>query len=110
MLPRAFHNLFLLFWFRALRRGRNMFYPGFSGCSGAALHAPWTTCERIMFDKYFSLSEARRLYSVGLPIFIAQLSQTGMTFADTAFAGQYSAEHMAAGCGRQCGCLWPCWA
>ncbi len=49
-----------------------------------------------MFDKYFSLSEARRFYSVGLPIFIAQLSQTGMTFADTAFAGQYSAEHMAA--------------
>ena len=49
-----------------------------------------------MFGKYFSLSEARRFYSVGLPIFIAQLSQTGMTFADTAFAGQYSAEHMAA--------------
>ena len=49
-----------------------------------------------MFEKYFSLSEARRFYSVGLPIFIAQLSQTGMTFADTAFAGQYSAEHMAA--------------
>lgn len=49
-----------------------------------------------MFAKYFSLTEARRFYSVGLPIFIAQLSQTGMTFADTAFAGQYSAEHMAA--------------
>ncbi|WP_374289869.1 MATE family efflux transporter [Desulfovibrio desulfuricans] len=49
-----------------------------------------------MFEKYFSFTEARRFYSVGLPIFIAQISQTGMTFADTAFAGQYSAEHMAA--------------
>lgn len=49
-----------------------------------------------MFHKYFSWSEARRFYAIGLPIFIAQLSQTGMTFADTAIAGQYSAEHMAA--------------
>ena len=49
-----------------------------------------------MLHKYFSFSEARRFYSIGLPIFIAQLSQTGMTFADTAIAGQYSAEHMAA--------------
>ena len=74
-----------------------MFYPGLSGLLWRwPLAAPWTTCERIMFEKYFSLSEARRFYSVGLPIFIAQLSQTGMTFADTAFAGQYSAEHMAA--------------
>ena len=51
---------------------------------------------RLMLHKYFSFSEARRFYSIGLPIFIAQLSQTGMTFADTAIAGQYSAEHMAA--------------
>ncbi len=49
-----------------------------------------------MFQKYFSFAEARRFYSIGLPIFIAQLSQTGMTFVDTALAGQYSAEHMAA--------------
>lgn len=49
-----------------------------------------------MLHKYFSWSEARRFYAIGLPIFIAQLSQTGMTFADTAIAGQYSAEHMAA--------------
>ena len=49
-----------------------------------------------MFQKYFSFSEARRFYAIGLPIFIAQLSQTGMTFVDTAMAGQYSAEHMAA--------------
>lgn len=49
-----------------------------------------------MFQKYFSFAEARRFCSIGLPIFIAQLSQTGMTFVDTAMAGQYSAEHMAA--------------
>ena len=49
-----------------------------------------------MFEKYFSLSEARRFYSVGLPIFIAQLSQTGMTFADTAMSGLYSAQALAA--------------
>ena len=49
-----------------------------------------------MFGKYFSLSEARRFYSVGLPIFIAQLSQTGMTFADTAMSGLYSAQALAA--------------
>ncbi|NCB22508.1 MAG: MATE family efflux transporter [Deltaproteobacteria bacterium] len=49
-----------------------------------------------MFEKYFSLSEARRFYSMGLPIFIAQLSQTGMTFADTAMSGLYSAQALAA--------------
>ena len=40
--------------------------------------------------------EARCYYKIGLPIFIAQLSQTGMTFADTAMTGQYNAEDMAA--------------
>ena len=49
-----------------------------------------------MMQQIFSWAEARRIYALGLPIFIAQLSQTGMTFADTAIAGQYSAEHMAA--------------
>ena len=44
----------------------------------------------------FSWQEARRYYKIGLPIFIAQLSQTGMTFADTAMTGQYNAEDMAA--------------
>ncbi len=45
---------------------------------------------------FFSRVEARRFYSIGMPIFIAQLSQTGMNFADTAMTGQYSAEDMAA--------------
>ena len=49
-----------------------------------------------MFEKILSLSEARRFYAVGLPIFIAQLSQTGMTFADTAMSGLYSAQALAA--------------
>lgn len=45
---------------------------------------------------FFSWMEARCYYKIGLPIFIAQLSQTGMTFADTAMTGQYNAEDMAA--------------
>lgn len=44
----------------------------------------------------FSLAEARRFFQIGMPIFIAQLSQTGMTFADTAMTGKYNAEDMAA--------------
>ena len=44
----------------------------------------------------FSWTEARRFYAIGLPIFIAQLSQVGMNFADTAMTGQASAEDMAA--------------
>ena len=53
---------------------------------------------------FFSWTEARRFYSIGLPIFIAQLSQTGMNFADTAMTGQYNAEDMAVPYGRR----WPC--
>ena len=49
-----------------------------------------------MLQKYFSWTEARRFYAIGLPIFIAQMAQTGMTFADTAMTGQYNAEAMAA--------------
>lgn len=45
---------------------------------------------------FFSWAEARKYFTIGLPIFIAQLSQTGMNFADTAMTGQYSAEAMAA--------------
>lgn len=45
---------------------------------------------------FFSWAEARRFYAIGVPIFIAQLSQTGMTFADTAMTGKYNAEDMAA--------------
>lgn len=47
-------------------------------------------------NSYFSRAEAKRFYEIGLPIFIAQLSQTGMNFADTAMTGQYNAEDMAA--------------
>ena len=46
--------------------------------------------------QFFSWVEARRLYAIGLPIFVAQMAQTGMAFVDTALAIQYSAEHMAA--------------
>lgn len=45
---------------------------------------------------FFSWSEAKKYLYIGMPIFIAQLSQTGMNFADTAMTGQYSAEDMAA--------------
>lgn len=45
---------------------------------------------------YFSWDEARKFFSIGMPIFIAQLSQTGMNFADTAMTGQYNAADMAA--------------
>ena len=49
-----------------------------------------------MSRRFFSWTEARRFYAIGLPIFIAQLSQVGMNFADTAMTGQASAEDMAA--------------
>ncbi|RRD70541.1 MULTISPECIES: MATE family efflux transporter [unclassified Desulfovibrio] len=49
-----------------------------------------------MTAKFFSWSEARRFYAIGLPIFIAQMAQMGMSFADTAMTGQFSAEAMAA--------------
>lgn len=45
----------------------------------------------------FSLfKELRLMVSVGIPIFIAQLTQIGMNFVDTLMAGQYSAEALAA--------------
>lgn len=50
----------------------------------------------LLIKDFFSAAEARRYYRIGLPIFIAQLSQTGMTFADTAMTGQFHAEDMAA--------------
>lgn len=45
---------------------------------------------------FFSWSEAKKYLYIGMPILIAQLSQTGMNFADTAMTGQYNAEDMAA--------------
>lgn len=46
--------------------------------------------------QFFSFMEARKFFRIGFPIFIAQLAQTGMNFADTAMTGQYNAEDMAA--------------
>ncbi|MDE5833064.1 MAG: MATE family efflux transporter [Desulfovibrio sp.] len=45
---------------------------------------------------FFSFREAGKFFKIGFPIFIAQLAQTGMNFADTAMTGQYNAEDMAA--------------
>lgn len=45
---------------------------------------------------FFSWVEAGKYLKIGLPIFVAQLSQTGMNFADTAMTGQYNKEDMAA--------------
>ena len=45
---------------------------------------------------FFSRSEAKKFMTIGVPIFIAQLAQTGMTFADTSMTGRYNAEDMAA--------------
>lgn len=45
---------------------------------------------------FFSWLEVKNFLSIGMPIFVAQLAQTGMTFADTAMTGRYNAEDMAA--------------
>lgn len=45
---------------------------------------------------FFSWLEAKNYAAIGLPIFFAQLAQTGMTFADTAMTGRYNAADMAA--------------
>lgn len=45
---------------------------------------------------FFSWAEAKKFVAIGMPIFVAQLAQTGMTFADTAMTGRYNAEDMAA--------------
>lgn len=49
-----------------------------------------------MLQRFFSGVEARRLCALGGPIFIAQLSQVGMTFVDTIMTGRYNTESMAA--------------
>lgn len=45
---------------------------------------------------FFSWYEAGQFAKIGFPIFVAQLAQTGMNFADTAMTGQYNSEDMAA--------------
>ena len=47
-------------------------------------------------SRYFSLSEAGKIFSIGIPVFIAQLTQIGMNFVDTVMAGRYAAEALAA--------------
>ena len=49
-----------------------------------------------MQNPFFSLSEARRFVALGLPVFVAQMSQMGMNFVDTAMTGQASTADMAA--------------
>ena len=49
-----------------------------------------------MQNQFFSLSEARRFVALGLPVFVAQMSQMGMNFVDTAMTGQASTADMAA--------------
>lgn len=51
---------------------------------------------RIVLHGLFSLPEARTLVRLGIPVFIAQMSQMGMAFVDTAMTGQAGAEDMAA--------------
>lgn len=46
--------------------------------------------------KIFSWMEAKKFAIIGSPIFVAQLAQTGMTFADTAMTGRYNSADMAA--------------
>ncbi|MEG2172710.1 MAG: MATE family efflux transporter [Desulfovibrionaceae bacterium] len=48
------------------------------------------------FERFFSLAESKKLLALAGPVYIAQLSQVGMNFVDTAMAGQASAEDMAA--------------
>lgn len=48
------------------------------------------------FDRFFSVTEIKKLLALAGPVYIAQLSQTGMNFVDTAMSGQASAADMAA--------------
>ena len=49
-----------------------------------------------IIGSFFSTTEARRLIALGLPVYIAQMANTGMNFIDTAMTGQASATDMAA--------------
>lgn len=46
--------------------------------------------------RFFSLSEAKNLIALGIPVYIAQMANTGMGFVDTVMTGQASATDMAA--------------
>ncbi len=47
-------------------------------------------------SSFFSTLEAKKLLSLGLPVFIAQLSSVGMSLVDTVMTGQASSTDMAA--------------
>lgn len=49
-----------------------------------------------MFRDIFSPAEARQFVRLGLPVLIAQTTQMGMNFVDTAMSGQYGRTDMAA--------------
>lgn len=51
---------------------------------------------RRFYSSFFSPLEAGRLIRLGIPVYIAQMSNMGMAFVDTAMTGQASAEDMAA--------------
>lgn len=46
--------------------------------------------------RHFSRDEAKKLLALGLPVFLGQLAQMGMSFVDTVAAGRYAALDMAA--------------
>lgn len=48
------------------------------------------------FASFFSWPEAKRLIRLGIPVYVAQMSNMGMAFVDTVMTGQASAEDMAA--------------
>ena len=50
------------------------------------------------------MAEAKRLIALGIPVYIAQMSNMGMAFVDTVMTGQASAADMAAVAGA--GSLW----
>lgn len=49
-----------------------------------------------MMRNFFSLAEARRLVRLGVPVYVAQMSNMGMGFVDTVMTGQAGAADMAA--------------
>ena len=49
-----------------------------------------------MLRDIFSPAEARQFVRLGLPVLIAQTTQMGMNFVDTAMTGQYGRTDMAA--------------
>ncbi|MDR2851313.1 MAG: MATE family efflux transporter [Desulfovibrio sp.] len=49
-----------------------------------------------MPDNFFVKAEAKRICTLGIPVFVAQLSHIGMSVTDTVMTGHAGREHMAA--------------